>query len=72
MCKDDAMPPRLEPGTPTERVQIVAPRTWIEKIDEWRRQQPAIPSRSEAIRVLVEQALKDRLPLILAGIFLIR
>ena len=54
------MPPRLEPETPTDRVQIVAPRTWIAKIDEWRRQQPDIPNRSEAIRRLVEQALTGK------------
>jgi hypothetical protein len=27
-------------------------------IDEWRRKQPELPSRAEAIRRLVEQALK--------------
>jgi hypothetical protein len=51
------MPPRLEDGTPTERLQIVAPSSWVARIEEWRRQQPRIPSKSEAIRMLVEQAL---------------
>jgi hypothetical protein len=51
------MPPKLEPNIPTDRVQIVAPRTWIAKIDEWRRREPDIPNRSEAIRRLVEIAL---------------
>jgi hypothetical protein len=32
----------------------------LEAIDEWRRQQPDLPSRSEAIRRLVEQALKGK------------
>lgn len=29
-------------------------------VDEWRRKQPDIPSRSEAIRRLVDQALKGK------------
>ncbi|MGR7993894.1 hypothetical protein [Xanthobacter sp. ZOL 2024] len=52
-----AMPPKLQDGVTTERVQIVAPASWIELVDEWRRKQPKIPSRSEAIRILVENAL---------------
>jgi hypothetical protein len=52
------MPPRLEDGTPTERLQIVAPASWVEKINDWRRQQPKIPSKAEAIRFLVEQGLE--------------
>jgi hypothetical protein len=53
------MPPKLEPGMPTDRIQIIAPRSWVEMIDEWRRRQPGkIPTRSEAIRLLVEQAIK--------------
>jgi hypothetical protein len=52
------MPPRIEPGIPTERVQIIAPKSWVDRIDQWRRKQPdAIPSRSEAIRILVDKAL---------------
>ena len=52
------MPPKLEEGTDTERHQIVAPKTWGERIDEWRRKQPGrIPSKSEAIRILVDRAL---------------
>ena len=54
------MPPRLEPGITTDRVQIIAPRSWIERIDQWRRQQEGyIPSRSEAIRLLVLKALAE-------------
>lgn len=48
------MPPKLQDGVKTERVQIVAPASWIELVDEWRRKQPKIPSRSEAIRIIVE------------------
>jgi len=56
-CKNTIMPPRLEPASPTERVQIIAPRSWLSRIDEWRRKQPLIPNRSEAIRLLVDRAL---------------
>jgi len=51
------MPTKLEDGTPTERVQIVAPTTWVQRIEEWRRKQPRIPSKAEAIRILVDKAL---------------
>ncbi len=51
------MPPKLEDGSDSERLQLVAPSTWVQRIEEWRRRQPKIPSRSEAIRLLVEQAL---------------
>jgi hypothetical protein len=30
---------------------------WLATIDDWRRQQPDLPSRAEAIRRLVEKAL---------------
>ncbi len=57
--EETAVPPKLEDGTETARVQIVAPTTWIERIEEWRRKQPRIPSRSEAIRMLVDIALEE-------------
>lgn len=33
---------------------------WLELIDRWRRTQPEIPSRAEAIRRLVELGLKAK------------
>lgn len=53
------MPPKLEDGVVTERIQIVAPTTWVERLEEWRRKQPRIPNKSEAIRILVDQALEQ-------------
>ena len=32
----------------------------LEAVDEWRRNQPDLPSRTEAIRRLVEEALKAK------------
>lgn len=55
-----AMPPKLEDGIETERVQLVAPATLMRRIDEWRATQRPIPNKSEAIRMLVEQALSPR------------
>jgi metal-responsive CopG/Arc/MetJ family transcriptional regulator len=52
------VPSKLEEGSETVRVQIVTSENWLERIDEWRRKQPRIPNRSEAIRVLVDWALE--------------
>ena len=41
----------------TERLELRVPAAFVAAIDEWRRQQPDIPTRSEAIRRLVEKAL---------------
>lgn len=53
-----AMPAKLDEDSETERVQIVAPSSWIQRIEEWRRAQPKIPSRSDAIRQLVDLGLE--------------
>lgn len=40
------------------RKQIVCTQRWADRIEDWRRQQPGrIPTWSEAVRILVEQAL---------------
>ncbi len=51
------VPPKLEEESATERIQIVATERWTKRVDEWRRKHPAMPNRSAAIRMLVEQAL---------------
>jgi hypothetical protein len=43
---------------PTHRVHIYMPRDQIRAIDSWRGVQEGVPSRAEAIRRLVEIALK--------------
>jgi hypothetical protein len=40
-----------------ERFQMRASKTFFELLDNWRRQQPDIPGRSEAIRRLVEKGV---------------
>lgn len=53
------MPPRLDEESATERMQLVAPKSWMDRVEEWRRKQPRIPSKSEAIRILVDIALRQ-------------
>ena len=40
------------------RFEMRATKSWVEALDNWRRQQPDIPSRAEAIRRLVEKGLE--------------
>jgi hypothetical protein len=40
------------------RFEMRASEAWMKRLDDWRRQQPDIPPRAEAIRRLVDQALK--------------
>jgi hypothetical protein len=42
----------------TERVSLAFPRSTIERVDDWRREQKELPSRARAFRLLVEQALE--------------
>lgn len=51
------VPPKLDDSSETERLQIVAPSSWVQRIEEWRRKQPRIPNKSEAIRILIEKGL---------------
>jgi hypothetical protein len=40
-----------------QRVQLVISKSQVREIDEWRRRQPDLPSRSAAIRRLIEAGL---------------
>jgi hypothetical protein len=39
------------------RFEMRADKAFLDALNNWRRKQPVIPSRAEAIRLLVEQAL---------------
>jgi hypothetical protein len=41
----------------TERFQMRVSPAFLRLVDEWRRQQPDLPSRAEAIRRLVERGI---------------
>jgi metal-responsive CopG/Arc/MetJ family transcriptional regulator len=42
------------------RIPVMMAATEVTAIDEWRRRQPDLPSRSEAIRRLVQAGLKAK------------
>lgn len=37
--------------------QMRASERWLKRVDEWRRGQPSIPPRAEAIRTIVDEYL---------------
>jgi hypothetical protein len=45
------------PTVDSEAVNVRMQRNQIEKLDAWRREQPDLPSRPEAIRRLLEKGL---------------
>lgn len=49
-----------KPGEPlkNERMQLVVSDEFIKRVDDWRRKQLELPSRSEAVRRLVEKGLE--------------
>ena len=47
-----------EPSVKEHRFEMRADSAWLKRLDDWRRKQADIPSRAEAIRRLVEAALK--------------
>jgi rRNA maturation endonuclease Nob1 len=53
----EPMRPKLDESSKTERVQIVAPRSWLDRVEEWRAQQRPVPNLSAAIRRLAGMAL---------------
>src|SRR5690242_12741529 len=44
-------------GMKIARMNLRVPPEWVTRIEDWRREQPVIPSRSEAVRILVDRAL---------------
>jgi hypothetical protein len=50
------MPPKLDDDI--KRLNIVAPTSWVKRIDAWRGRQADVPNLSEAIRRLVDMALE--------------
>ena len=41
-----------------KQFQMRASDEWLAALDDWRRQQPEIPSRADAIRILVNRAIE--------------
>jgi hypothetical protein len=43
----------------SERLELRVTPDWLAEVDEWRRRQPKIPTRNEAVRRLVQRALEN-------------
>ena len=54
MPKKVGRPPQIRKGRP---VQMRLENEVLAKLDEWRRHQPDLPNRTEAIRRLIDAAL---------------
>jgi hypothetical protein len=54
----DMIRPTDDPKDST--LQMRVSKAFLKSIDEWRRRQPDLPSRAEAIRKLVERGLKAK------------
>lgn len=42
----------------TDRLEMRVSPAWLMRIDDWRRLQPVIPTRTQAVRLLVERGLE--------------
>ena len=60
--KPGRMPKRLKDGKAEVRLPMVVSRAFVERLDAFRAQEPGLPNRSEAIRILVNEALDARQP----------
>ena len=58
--EDAAMVQRYQDEMMERRIQANMPESMILDIDDWRRRQPDVPNRSEAIRRLVEIGLRAK------------
>lgn len=54
------MSSKLDDKTEPQRLNMVAPPSWFERIDDWRAKQRPVPSVSEAIRRLADLALDSQ------------
>lgn len=55
MIQEKWMPPKL--ANETKRIALVVDKEWLRRIASWRRLQEDMPTMSDAIRRLVDQAL---------------
>lgn len=52
------MPKKLDENGESLRVQLIASRPWLNRVEEWRAAQRPVPNTSSAIRYLVELGLR--------------
>lgn len=60
IMKDEKKLGRPPSGRSGRPLQVYLSDEFIALIDEWRSKQPGLPSKSEAIRRLIEQALTGK------------
>lgn len=56
-CPTAPMPPKLDKGSKTVRMQLVLPQSLLTIVEEWRATQRPVPNVSEAIRRLIEMGV---------------
>lgn len=49
---------KLDDDNNVSRLHMIVPDKLLTKVDDWRAKQPGVPSRSKAIRQLIERGLK--------------
>lgn len=54
------MPKRLKDGKADVRLPMVVSQAFADRLDAFRKEEPGLPNRSEAIRILVSEALDAR------------
>lgn len=53
------VPARLSKKSKSRAVRVVVTEEFLQRLEEWRQQQPGLPNKSEAIRWLCKQALAN-------------
>lgn len=54
------MPKKLKDGPADVRLPMVVSQAFADRLDAFRAKEPGVPNRSEAIRILVNEALEAR------------
>lgn len=54
------MPKKLKDGPADVRLPMVVTQAFVDRLDAFRGAEPGVPNRSEAIRILVNEALDAR------------
>lgn len=56
-CQDPMLQKEQPKEEQTERFQMRVSKGFLQKVDDWRRKEPDLPPRAEAIRRMVEQVV---------------
>lgn len=53
------VPPKLSSKSPSGRINVIATEDLLRELDDWRREHPDLPTKSEAVRLILTEALAD-------------